>query len=170
MKMYSVQLVFLATLISLTLLFIGCKKESTDKMYYMTMDIDNSEAVSFDDSVLFASKNNSSFPLEINAFSKTNGTLRIGLSDTVATNYTEQLFNSYATNFIYEFSLNRWMYDNGNLFIKQCFLSNQVSNPISIIITKINSTYVEGTFTGSVGDGTNDGTLITNGKFRVPFL
>lgn len=44
-----------------------------------------------------------------------------------------------------------------------------VANPISMTITNVNNTYVEGTFSGTLSNGSTATATITNGQFKVPF-
>jgi hypothetical protein len=163
------KLLITAIVFFVTTLFFSCKKNTNSaNNYYIKMKIDNKD-FSFSDS-LYATKQLSSPELIIFGYSKTQGQLQWLFSDFSSGTY----FDTYDTSVkkvIYQFTINAIVkYYNNAPVIEQLLRPNPtVSNPISMTITNVNSNYVEGTFNGTLSNGSTATSNITNGQFKIPF-
>lgn len=167
-KSLLMKLLFTLVAVVSVLLFWSCKKSANESVdYYMNMDIDG-KRFSFNDS-LSAVKSTGAPELVLFASGKTSG--RAGLLFSSST--TGTYVNSYDTAIkkkIYQFTVTAIVaYVNGTPVPRLLMRpAPSVSNSISTTITNVNSTYIEGTFSGALNDGSTLAT-ISNGRFRVPF-
>jgi hypothetical protein len=161
--------IFISTIYVLSILiFYSCKKDTkSQNNYYIIMDIDN-KPFSFNDS-LFAAKQSVAPELTIYAYSKTSGQLQLLFSDFSTGTYIDTNDPSIKK-IIYQFTVNAIIgYNNGSPIIKMLLRPNPTTpNPITMSITNVTGTYVEGIFSGTLSNGTAT-SIITNGQFRIPF-
>jgi hypothetical protein len=159
---------FSAFLFFSILSLFGCKKDSGSDGYYMTMLIDN-KAFSFSDS-LVATKQSGQPRLQIFAHGKDNGEAQLLFSDFSNGTYTDT-YDTTVQKVIYQFTINAVIGYNNGAPVIQMFLRpgpNSVSNPISLTISNVTSSYVEGSFGGAVSNGATTA-VISKGRFKVPF-
>ena len=144
----------------------ACKKDSPEN-YYFTMKIDNQQ-FSFSDTVR-AQKTTSQPALLVEAVSKTQGIFRGLFSASTTGQYINTEDNS-APRIIYQFTINAIVaYNNNNpVYLQLLRPSPSVNNSISMTISKVTNTYMEGTFSGFLTNGSTLNT-ISEGRFKVPF-
>jgi hypothetical protein len=159
---------FISTIALLSILLLhSCKKDANDSNgYYIKMKINNND-FSFNDS-LFAAK--APPELTIYGYSKTQGQLGWLFSDFSVGTYLDT-YDTSIKKVIYQFTINAIVdyYNNAPVLYTLLRPNPAVSNPISMTITNVNETYVEGTFSGTLSGGPTATTTITNGQFKVPF-
>ena len=144
----------------------SCKKDSAEN-YYFSMKIDNQQ-FSFNDTVR-AQKTSSQPALLIEAISNTKGIFR-GLFSAYATGQYINTTDNSAPRIIYQFTINAVVaYNNNNpVYIQLLRPDPSVNNSISMTISNVNDTYVEGTFSGVLFNGSSLSN-ISEGRFKVPF-
>lgn len=156
----------------LTLILIalmGCKKnKDSQNSYFVIMNIDNKSFL-FSDS-LYATKQASNPVLTISVYDKESGTAQFQFSDYDYGTYNDTN-DTMVKKTIIQFTVNAsTTFPNSNtIFVQRLVLPKpDVDNPITLTISNVNSSYVEGSFSGKLITGSNLKT-ISNGHFRIPF-